>query len=143
MSQAPKLRELADERLPPDRFRVERDQALLPHRPRSGPRVDDRRVLNGNLAGAPLWGFRAAPGPAGTLWALQDLLQPLQRPSIRSERNFARARRRRYSLRQGVATCWRRRQPAQVDESSARMHPNQISSNSRASPLEPAVLWVP
>ena len=36
---------------------------------------------------------------------------------------FARAHRRRYSLRHGVPPCWRRRQPVPVDEPSARMHP--------------------
>ncbi len=47
-------------------------EPLLPNKPRGVPRVDDRRVLNGIMWGRPL------ARPAGALWALHDLLQPLQ-----------------------------------------------------------------
>ena len=41
-------------------------------------------------------------------------------------KRLARMHRARYSLRHGVSPCWRRRQPALVCKSSARMHPYQI-----------------
>ena len=41
-------------------------------------------------------------------------------------KRLARAHRPGHSLRHGVPPCWRRRLPAQVSQSSARMHPYQI-----------------
>ena len=49
-----------------------------------------------------------------------------QTPFDQITKGLARARRRGYSLRQGVSPCWHRRQPALVCQSSARMHPDRI-----------------
>ena len=53
-------------------------EPLLPNKPRGVPRVDDRRVLNGNRHHVGTALRRPLARPAGALRTLYHLLQPLQ-----------------------------------------------------------------
>ena len=79
MIQAPKLRELGDEPLRPDRLRVERDRAVAAEQAARRPRVDDRRVINGIMwvlrSGAPWRDLPERYGPYTTCYKFVSELE--------------------------------------------------------------------